>query len=310
MDAIIRRREMGGTTDYSKQYLTITALGSGTVAFQLGIKGTGVSTDCVRSFSYSTDGGSTWTTVQNSGNPTSGYVDVNSGDKVLFKGQALTYYDTNNNIGGYFIANAPCEVSGNIMSMMYGDDFRDYPEFPPSFGSYTSSHTFKNFFENCYLMSADNLVLPATTLVESCYSYMFDGCTSLVSAPKLPATTLAPLCYEYMFSGCTSLETAPELSATTLVPLCYQHMFDGCTQLVVAPKLPATTLTIGCYLSMFSNCSSLAEIVCLATDISATMCTSSWVSNVSAWGKFYKPSTTSWTTGANGIPSGWTIQNV
>ena len=35
------------------------------------------------------------------------------------------------------------------------------------------------------------------------YCNMFLGCTSLASAPELPATTLANRCYSYMFSGCT-----------------------------------------------------------------------------------------------------------
>ena len=34
---------------------------------------------------------------------------------------------------------------------------------------------------------------------------MFRGCTSLTEAPALPATSLADSCYSYMFYGCTSL---------------------------------------------------------------------------------------------------------
>lgn len=41
-----------------------------------------------------------------------------------------------------------------------------------------------------------------------CYSSMFDGCTSLTTAPSLPATTLAGYCYYYMFNGCTSIKLA------------------------------------------------------------------------------------------------------
>jgi hypothetical protein len=60
---------------------------------------------------------------------------------------------------------------------------------------------------------------------------MFYYCTSLTTAPELPATTLAEGCYIYMFSGCTSLTAAPELPATTLVNSCYKNMFNGCTNL-------------------------------------------------------------------------------
>ena len=34
---------------------------------------------------------------------------------------------------------------------------------------------------------------------------MFFGCASLKTAPELPATTLADNCYAYMFQNCTSL---------------------------------------------------------------------------------------------------------
>ena len=61
-------------------------------------------------------------------------------------------------------------------------------------------------------------------------------------------------CYQYMFNGCTSLATAPELPATTLTYNCYFRMFNGCTSLTQAPKLPATNLASHCYYYMFSNC--------------------------------------------------------
>ena len=62
-----------------------------------------------------------------------------------------------------------------------------------------------------------------------CFFFMFNGCTSLVTAPSLPATTLAPMCYNTMFCGCINLVTVPALPATTLEDSCYQAMFDGCT---------------------------------------------------------------------------------
>ena len=60
---------------------------------------------------------------------------------------------------------------------------------------------------------------------------MFYRCTSLINAPELPATTLANYCYYYMFEGCSSLINAPELPATVLADYCYQYMFNGCTKL-------------------------------------------------------------------------------
>ena len=80
---------------------------------------------------------------------------------------------------------------------------------------------------------------------------MFDGCTSLISAPKLPSKTgwnagigkyipgLAEACYEEMFLNCTSLTVAPELPAYDLKHDCYRGMFKNCKSLKVPPELPA-----------------------------------------------------------------------
>ena len=85
-------------------------------------------------------------------------------------------------------------------------------------------------------------------------------------------------------------------------------MFKGCTSLTTAPELPATTLTTYCYQWMFQLCTNLNYIKCLATDISASNCTTGWVNNVASTGTFVKAaSMSSWTTGTNGIPEGWTV---
>ena len=83
------------------------------------------------------------------------------------------------------------ECHGNIMSLLFGDDFEDKTTIPNEF----------------------------------CFYFQFCCCDGLLTAPELPATTLADACYTYMFDGCTSLTTAPELPATTLVQSCYMEMF-------------------------------------------------------------------------------------
>ena len=179
---------------------------------------------------------------------------------------------------------------------------------PPKLPAMTLANNCYGFmFAGCTsLITAPEL--PATTLASSCYADMFYGCTSLTTAPALPATTLASFCYSSMFMGCTSLTTAPALPSTTLEIMCYKSMFEGCTSLTTAPELPATTLNFMCYSNMFRNCTSLNYIKCLATDISAPSCTGNWVSGVASIGTFVKNSNmTSWTEGANGIPTGWTV---
>lgn len=179
---------------------------------------------------------------------------------------------------GMFTISKKCNVSGNIMSLLYGDDFINQNEIPDKIA-------FNNLFLNCTtIINSNNLILPATTLAKYCYSSMFSGCKSLTTAPELPATTLSVNCYYCMFYGCTSLITAPELPATTLADSCYQNMFNGC--------------------------SSLNNITMLATDISASSCLSSWVSGVSTTGTFVKHvDMTSLPSGVSGIPEGWTVKN-
>ena len=45
----------------------------------------------------------------------------------------------------------------------------------------------------------------STTLPDYAFYGMFEGCTSLTTAPELPATTLAKNCYNYMFNSCSKL---------------------------------------------------------------------------------------------------------
>ena len=168
---------------------------------------------------------------------------------------------------------------------------------------------YEYMFALCYsLIVAPEL--PATTLAQECYRGMFNKCQSLVNAPELPATTLFGACYQNMFRDCTSLTETPELPATTLAISCYWEMFSGCTALTVALTLPATTLVQSCYGYMFNNCSSLRYVKCLATDISARYSVSHWLTGVPNTGTFVKAdSMTGWPSGADGIPSGWTVVN-
>ena len=228
-----------GTFDYSTEYFTIESLEDGN---QIGI-----TREDRPSISISTDK-QTWTTVTPNAAPTY-FITLNAGEKVYIKGSNNQYYVDDSN--GYFTSTGQFNVSGNIMSLIYADDFQNQT-------TLWSSEVFGNLFYNANkLISAEHLVLPATTLADDCYASMFAGCTSLTTPPELPATTLAKYCYEYMFYGCSSLTKAPELPATALLAECYRGMFGGCTSLTKAPELPATTLKDFCYTSMFSACSSL-----------------------------------------------------
>ena len=170
-----------------------------------------------------------------------------------------------------------------------------------------NSYCYSDMFSGCTsLTQAPSL--PATTLSIYCYSRMFSDCTSLTQAPSLPATTLAAFCYTGMFSGCTSLSQAPSLPAMTLSDSCYLSMFSYCTSLTQAPSLPATTLVEDCYKGMFYGCSSLSHIEAMFTTEPSSLYTENWVFGVAQNGTFVKNSQASWdVSGANGIPTGWTV---
>ena len=258
---------------------------------------------------------------------------VITGDIIKFRGNNDTYCNFYANRCSCFRNTSDCYfyAYGNIMSLINYNNFKTNKKL-------TKDSTFAYLFNNTGIMShpVKKLLLPATTLPQhcyeymfadctslekapelpatalanSCYRYMFSGCTSLVNAPTLPATTLANSCYQDMFHGCTSLVNAPTLPATALANSCYQDMFSGCTSLVNAPTLPATTLALFCYNGMFRGCTSLNYIKCLATDIPENRCTQEWVRGVASTGTFVKnASMASWTTGTSGIPTGWTVQD-
>lgn len=88
--------------------------------------------------------------------------------------------------------------------------------------------------------------------------------------------------FSYLFENCSVLTSAPELPATILMDICYQGMFKGCTNLTVAPELPATTLAVGCYNKMFEGCTKLSSVTMLASSKEITSkyyCVTTWLDN-------------------------------
>ena len=202
---------------------------------------------------YSTDGGESWTELY-------GWTEspeFTSGTTIMLRGNILP--DAYSGVGS-LTTNGRYKAYGNPLSLIVGDNYQN-----ATVANYSSA--FNSLFAyNTGLTDASDIQLPSTALSYSCYSSMFNGCTSLTSAPALPATTLADNCYDGMFNGCTSLTTAPELPATALTDACYSSMFYGCTSLTTAPELPATALVDNCYMNMFRGCTSLTA----APELSAT----------------------------------------
>ena len=234
-----------------------------------------VTTAPANELEYSTDQ-QVWRRLQNNTASPS----INTGERIYLRGNATSAFEEGSGMMGmgFFNITQSCNVGGNIMSLLFNDDFENKTDLTGYNGA------FAGLFIQQPIVDASELILSATTLTEACYSGMFQSCTSLTTAPALPATTLA--------DGC------------------YFGMFDGCTLLTTAPALPATTLANSCYHHMFYNCTNLNYIKMLATDISAEDCLNSWVYGVSATGTFVKNPALSEETigrGVSGIPEGWTV---
>lgn len=175
-----------------------------------------------------------------------------------------------------------CNIGGNIMSLLYGDDFTGNET---SFPSVSEQYIFDHLFHGQNnIISVYGLQFPVLTLGYYVYNSMFYGCRSLLIAPKiLPATNLGSRCYQQMFMLCTSLIKTPDLIA-------------------------ATSMGDNPYYRMFRGCRSLNEVRCLTASINNEA--REWLYDVSSTGTFYKKIGATWPTGSDGIPEGWTVVEV
>lgn len=292
-------------------FFTITALASGDI--QISIPGNvilqsqdGKEFIPFKSISYSKDLINWKTEYPKStirGKESDGYrtinIPVNKDDKVYLKGDALCWYtncngtstrSSNNNL--HIASTAKFSISGNILSLFYEDNFKNYNTFPkiPSgeYGSYNPRHFPYVFYKSTFLYDARELKLP-NDAPELCYYGTFQGCTSLKFPMKsLPALSPKMMAYTSMFQESGIVETpeilAEEVEASTfkttfyncksltkctsslkpklLYNSSYNQMFKGCTSLIKAPEIQAThhdasgNYHMG---QMFSGCTSLTS---------------------------------------------------
>lgn len=254
-------------TDWSKEYLTFEALED--CQFKL-------SRSNPVTCQYSLDNGSTWVTLANNTyTPT-----IQAGHTIKWKADINPIASETEGAGGVgtFSATGRFNAMGNAYSLLWSSGFETKTSLAGK--SYALSELFRN---NTYIASAENLALPATTLVDRAYRAMFFECTSLAKAPKLPSTSMSQYCYLAMFYHCMSLTAAPDLPATSLAQYCYQIMFRECT--------------------------SLQYIKAMFTTTPSTNYMNQWVQNVPSGGTFYKNANATWsnTFGVSAIPSGWTV---
>ena len=163
-------------------YLTIEALEDGLTASL-----------SVNACEYCVDGDGNWKTLS-AGTATES---INTGQTLSFRGNLTP----NSSKGvGTFTINKKCNLKGNCMSMLFGDNAAN------NYSLSGKNYAFYKLFYGCSnIVNISSNFLPATTLAYSCYQYMFYGCISLTTAPELPATTLATYCYCSMFYNCIKI---------------------------------------------------------------------------------------------------------
>ena len=227
---------------------------------------------------------------------------INAGQKISFRAENI--YPTATNGIGLFTITKPCNLLGNCMSMLFGDNASN------NYSLSGYDYAFYRMFYGCTnIRNVAKDFLPAQALSNNCYSNMFRECTGLISAPNLPATTVTSYAYYCMFYNCSNLTDAPVIDATTLGYQCCYYMFCNCIKLTQAPDLLAETLTSYCYYYMFKGCSNLNYIKMLATNISASGCLSYWMQGVASSGTFVKHYNATWTnSGVSGVPDGWDVR--
>ena len=259
--------------------------------------------------SYSLNGGETWTDITLSSGTTN-FGTINTGDTIIFKGnntRLATAWDNYNHFNG----SGNYKVYGNVMSLLYEDEFLNNSEFDSS----VDNHLGGLFRGSTTLIDASNLILPALTLYYNSYNGMFRECTNLVAGPQLLATQAGEECYGSMFEACINLEVAPEINLVNLAQGCCKRMFlmDRNSKITTpkmtkSPILHVATGVNKCYEEMFKGNGNLTEVTCLLTNDSTA--TSNWLSNVSSTGTFIKsPLKTNWPNTSSGYPSGWTIED-
>ena len=206
----------GSTSGYSNQYLTFEIISGGSFYFKASNSAT-----TLRTIYYKINNEDNWNELEAQIGYKHREISIHSGDIIILKGENSGYWDNvtmGNNF--YFSSSVKLNIYGNIMSLIYGDNFIGQTILP-------SNRTFEHLFSygindrTHNIISAENLILPATTLTEYCYAYMFYGCASLTTAPTIPDTSLGLRSMQDIFYFCESLNkikclaTAPDNSNYT-----------------------------------------------------------------------------------------------
>lgn len=262
--------------DYAREYFTIKNESDTTNQIYLVAENSGA----LANISYSTNNGSTWSSVY-SATGTGGFIaNLGVGQKVLVRHSGTmavkvgdTYYANS------FRATGDISVSGNINSLLSMGSF--YPitrEYYPSFSFY-------RLFINGQVVSAKNLYFGSIPLKENAMNSMFRANARLVDVPDLSGISGVERMGMYMaFAGCPIQKGANLRNIRTVGDRGLQ--------------------------SIYENCSYLSEAYAPSVSSWNTSNMNNWLNGVSATGVVFKPSTLTIPTGLkSGVPTGWTTED-
>ena len=227
--------------------LTLLALADGniTVTFNNGIT-------LANDIHYTINAGAEQTIPKN----TSGAFDI-----AVKKNDVVQLYSLNSTLGGNSVDGArsgtraiddgakyinirpsmKTEIFGNVMSLLKGKDgIADadaLEEKNTLYGLFAGAEELVN--------DADRLlVLPATTLKESCYQDMFNGCKGIEKAPELPAPTLEKDCYREMFYDCSKLNSVKCLATDITAENCTKDWLGNAGSEATGEKVIETQVSM------------------------------------------------------------------
>lgn len=162
---------------------------------------------------------------------------LNIGDSVTYKN---TFTETT----------ATFNVYGNIMSLCYGDNFIGQTTLP-------ATYTFCTMFKAAPVISAEHLILPATTMLASCYRAMFSCANHLTVGPVIPNATIATECYKYIYERC--------------------YAITKITCLVESSLVNSSTKAFECWSAYLPNTAAITFIKSANTSISSTGGDTAWL---------------------------------
>jgi hypothetical protein len=184
-------------------------------------------------FQYRKTNSTSWISVN------SGTTITTNGYRIRFRGTGLNgLFDTFgvSNRWVYTTTGSGVNIIGNINTLL------NYNNPPTTIDANAFAYMFYGW---AWVYDLSSLILPATTLGNSCYAWMFKDCVRLETAPNLPATSLSNDCYNTMFSDCTKLINAPGSNVYTAKTPAQTDMFKNCTVLTTPLRYCAITVTWG-----------------------------------------------------------------